>query len=275
METVSVEEALRKGQRMVDYPTKGILIIGGAIDYYLISARLIDGFWILLAIILPFLVAWLWWSVMVTKWRLWAFENVRNVHQLEREAVRLSLIWPRGSFFEKTEIRTAAEDVKWADLQQKFLKDDVFTDDLSVPQETRVYISKMQKRLEFGLGVLVLAVGLFFCVLREDYVMGSFFVLVGLLITYIGYRGMINRKPQIIINENGIQTASAPFTDWREVYNEEAYTDASGKNSRNYLSYNCPSGLVKIEISDLDIARKTLSHLLIVYRGRSKQRKGI
>jgi hypothetical protein len=50
---------------------------------------------------------------MITKWRLWAFENVRNVHELKERAVQAKLIWPDHSIFEKMEIRSASDKERW------------------------------------------------------------------------------------------------------------------------------------------------------------------
>jgi hypothetical protein len=54
------------------------------------------------------LLAWLWWSLTVPKWRLWAYERVIDIVELKRAAVAATLIWPDGSIFERTEIKSRA-----------------------------------------------------------------------------------------------------------------------------------------------------------------------
>jgi hypothetical protein len=49
---------------------------------------------------------------MITKWRVWAFENVRNVHELKKRAIQEKLISADSSIFEKTEIRTERQEIK-------------------------------------------------------------------------------------------------------------------------------------------------------------------
>src|SRR5688572_28161200 len=101
-ETVSVDQAIAKGHRMVNYPV--LIIMFGTLGLCLyLEIQKIFPFWIIpVGFGLAFGLAWLWWSIMITKWRLWAFDNVRNVHELKKRAVREKLIWADNSFFEKT-----------------------------------------------------------------------------------------------------------------------------------------------------------------------------
>lgn len=51
-------------------------------------------------------VSWLIWSIQVPRWRLWAYRQVEDLDGLKQEAVERQIIWPTGSFFERTEIAT-------------------------------------------------------------------------------------------------------------------------------------------------------------------------
>jgi hypothetical protein len=66
---------------------------------------------------------WLWWSVSVPKWRIWAMERTDNWPSLERAAIERSLIWDDstwyGRMFSKTEIWSAADREHAADLLEK------------------------------------------------------------------------------------------------------------------------------------------------------------
>lgn len=81
---VSVDEALVKGRQMVTQPVQTI-IVGGVI------LTILMGWWKLIPVwgypvgfLISLALALLWWSVSVTTWRLWAFEHVRNVHELKK-----------------------------------------------------------------------------------------------------------------------------------------------------------------------------------------------
>lgn len=49
-------------------------------------------------------LAWLWWSISVPRWRLWAYTRVEDLDALHQAAVSAGLLWPEGHFFERTEI---------------------------------------------------------------------------------------------------------------------------------------------------------------------------
>jgi hypothetical protein len=56
------------------------------------------------ALVLGFALAWNWWSVGVTLWRNWAARRGVNPGELQYRGQNASLLWPRGHFFEKTEL---------------------------------------------------------------------------------------------------------------------------------------------------------------------------
>ena len=51
------------------------------------------------------LVAWLWWSFSVPRWRAWAIRKGCDPDRVQKFAVRTGLTWPKGSLFENTEFR--------------------------------------------------------------------------------------------------------------------------------------------------------------------------
>ena len=48
---------------------------------------------------------WMWWSFAAPRWRLWAYQRVTDLEQLERLAVAEKLIWPHAHLFTRTELR--------------------------------------------------------------------------------------------------------------------------------------------------------------------------
>ncbi|MEP7318415.1 MAG: hypothetical protein ABI921_06730 [Panacibacter sp.] len=79
-ETVTVDEAIKKRHRMVTYPVIAIIVILNGFIFYSIFQHSIEGWYSVTGILLSIAIAWLYWSIMITRWRLWAFDNVRNVH---------------------------------------------------------------------------------------------------------------------------------------------------------------------------------------------------
>ena len=60
-------------------------------------------------------VGWIWWSYQIVKWKCWAFSTVteKDAQVLFDRAIKVGLIWPNGSIFNKTEIWTQRDKEKW------------------------------------------------------------------------------------------------------------------------------------------------------------------
>jgi len=59
-----------------------------------------------LAFLASWPLAWLTWSFLVVRWRVWAYERVDDLDELKMQAVAAGVIWRDGHFFERTEIRS-------------------------------------------------------------------------------------------------------------------------------------------------------------------------
>jgi len=271
-ETISVDEAISKGHRMVNYPAMVIMFGTIGITLYLGFEKLIPTWFFLVGFVLAFGLAWLWWSFTITKWRVWAFDNVRNVHELKRRAIQEKLIWKDKSIFEKTEIRTAIDKEKLSSLQNKFNQDDIFQDDLTVPSETVIYYSKGKNFLEMTIMIGFLGIGIYLLLKTDSYVLGSIISIVGAYFGFEEYKEATNTEPQIIINNNGIKTITTDFHNWNEIENEEVMSEGSGKHIHYYLIYDHSDGTEHLKIDDYDTDQKSLNNLLILYRGRSRKK---
>ena len=64
-----------------------------------------------------FVVAWLWWALMLPRWRLWAWRRVHEKSELKTRAIAVGLIWPDGHLFGRTEIRSAKMNAELAALE--------------------------------------------------------------------------------------------------------------------------------------------------------------
>ena len=270
--TVSVDEALKKGHKMVITPSLIIIFLTLLLSLFLGVERIIPFYFIPIGFLLSFILAWLYWSVMITKWRLWAFDNVRNVHELKKRAILEKLIWKDGSVFEKMEIRNTAEKEKWQSLQEKFKQEDIFDNDLTISNETIIYYSKGKVFIGIIASLLFLGAGIYLLIYTKSYIMGPVFILIGLYSTYKEFKESTNTKPQIILNEQGIETSSTPFYKWADITNEEAISVYASKNHTNYyLTYNHPKGKERLLINEFDTNQKALNKLLVIYRGRNKE----
>jgi hypothetical protein len=94
-----VIHAVKIGFLVVNGPVLGIFLVAGlatlAIAPELLCCCLPGGF----------VIAWVWWSFSVPRWRRWAIRSGANPEQLQELGVKAYLVWPKGSIFEKTEFK--------------------------------------------------------------------------------------------------------------------------------------------------------------------------
>lgn len=261
-ETVTVEQALNKGRWKLKYlpmiATFGC--IGGG---FFLSKQEIFGGWIIpTGFVAGFTLGWILWSYFVMKWKIWAYENVRNIHELQRKAVQEKLIWNRGSWFEKTEVKNYHQKQKLKQLQKKFLEKDVYKDDNSVPKETIIFYSRNTLAFLLALYIGISGLGVYF--LKDKEYIGLLFFGFGLYLSFNQIKKLREKSPQISINDKGIILKNENLISWDRIYNDRVYCQSNGKNSTNYLAFNDE----EISIDDLGITFSELENLLHVYRVR-------
>src|SRR5881394_2390721 len=105
---VSVRRAIWVGLAVVNGPVLSLLCAPLAVFSALVSRGAVDREcnWVGLPVLIAsFLLAWLWWSVSVPRWRLWAYQRVQEIAQLKQRAVAVGLTWPDDHPFAKTELK--------------------------------------------------------------------------------------------------------------------------------------------------------------------------
>lgn len=271
-ETVSVDQAIARGRRMLNYPVIGIIFGVSLLSILLQTQRILPSWTVFAGFGLSLVLAWLWWHVMGTKWKIWAFENVRNVHELKKRAIRERLLWPDDSLFANTIPHSRIDREKWAFLQEKFKREDIFHDDPTIPNETIITYARGKNFAEMLLMLGVAALGVYLTAKTDRYVVGPMAILAGTIIAFKEYRQATNREPQIILNEKGIRLFSNRFYDWNEIQNEEVVSERAGKYTRHYyLRFYHRQGSISLKIDNYNTDKERLNSLLILYKGRSRK----
>jgi hypothetical protein len=106
---VSVKQAVRRGLLIVNGPVLLFLLGPVAVFAYLVHHKVISQKYNWLALLFfaaGFVLAWLWWSLSVARWRVWAYERVEDIPALKKQAIAAGLTWPDGHVFEKTEFKS-------------------------------------------------------------------------------------------------------------------------------------------------------------------------
>lgn len=84
------------------------------------------------------IILWLYRSLMITKWKIWAYTHVNNIKELQKRALTHKILFPESHFLTRTEFRTSADTQKLELLELKELHEaanHVFQDDKSLPAE--------------------------------------------------------------------------------------------------------------------------------------------
>ncbi|SEW45598.1 STM3941 family protein [Chitinophaga arvensicola] len=268
---------------MITYPFLLIIIISTGITF---SFPLLINQIILLPFLLPLglLLGLLYRAFAIPKWRIWAFANVRNVHELSRRAAYAGLIFEEGNkFLSKMEIWSAADKAQWEQLQVRFQTADIFIEDPDVPAETIVYFSKAAKLFFIFLGLLSVSFGLLLIFLPQTkpfsagsiwgYCWGAFLILSMGYFTYINAKDLFNNKPQLTINNEGIECVNTRFTSWADVRDIDIVVRGSGKSRSLHLVYRHSYGTTDLHLDGFNMSRKELDKRIGIYRGRFARRQ--
>lgn len=269
---VSVNKAIKRGHLMVNVPVVLTIIGCPALAIYLSDQNRIPKWSIGVAFLIGFILAWLIWSYMITKWRIWAFDNVQNVHELKKRAIQEKLIWEDGNVFERTEIKSNNDKKELKKLNKKFEKEDTYREDYSLPPKKEIYFSKATIFVELGVAIFIVIVGIYY-LLKGDtkfIILGSILISIGLYTIIKESKKAFNFKPQIIIDNKGITTINVSFKDWKTIEGEEIIQEGLGKSSKSYLTYFYDEdGFEKIEIELLNVTHSEMENIIRTYRIRN------
>jgi hypothetical protein len=270
-EQITVDKAIKIGHLMVNVPVLMVIFACPGLALYLSKQHLIPGWGIGIAFLIGFILAWLAWSFMITKWRIWAFENVRNVHELKKRAIQEKLIWEDGNIFEKTEIRNSEDKIKLKKLEKKFEREDEYHEDYSLPPKMEIFYSKVYTYMELVVSISIIGLGIYFLLKgqTESRILGIIMSAIGVYSAIKESQKAWNNKPQIIIDNKGIETKNVDFKSWSSIENEEIVREGYGKSAKSYLTYFYDDEYEKIEITPLNVTDRGMKNILRTYRIRN------
>jgi hypothetical protein len=107
---------------------------------------------------------------------------------------------------------------------------------------------------------------------NKNYVLGGIMSLIGIYSSIKELRKILNNKPQIIIDNKGIETITTEFKNWTNIESEEVIQEGYGKSAKSYLTYWYDDEIFeKIEIDKLDITHQQLENMIRTYRIRNNK----
>jgi hypothetical protein len=100
VKAISAEQAVRRGTLVVNGPVLMLLVVPVLVAALVFKSN-VGAF---AAFGVGFVLAWLWWSLSVPRWRDWALSRGADPERLQTLGVRAGILWPKGWIFEKTEL---------------------------------------------------------------------------------------------------------------------------------------------------------------------------
>lgn len=272
---ITVQEAINKGQQTVNYPVFAVMIIGIAFSIFLFNITIHQAIPTTFLLLSIFIFPWLYWSFAIVYWRIWAFTNVRNVHELKRKAIEGKLIWPDESIFNKTEIRNSKQQRILDQLELKFKLHDIHEyihDNESLPVELKIYNSKSAKYLQTVGAFSFIIFGLYE-ILIDEFITGLLILGMGAFLFYEKNKISLV-EPQIIISNKGIQLANSKFISWYKISYIRLELRGSGKHAKWNLVYKKKGGKEYRQeslLDNLDCSVGELEDYIKIYQQRNRK----
>ncbi|HMG90471.1 MAG TPA: hypothetical protein VK589_10430 [Chryseolinea sp.] len=273
MKEVSVNEALRIGKKNAGmrfvvpfYLTQilaGVASLAFSTSFYLIF----------ISIPLGILLSYYFTTRYLYQWQIWAFQQVRNVHELKSKAEKWGLIpgWESKLFPPSGRDRLILES-----LREKFSEPDIVPDDSHVPDIVEIYYSKTYNRFElicWSMGFIATTWAIIGFVSENNLqgeVMMQVFLgglwLVTLLFSIENFIQLRTTQPVITLTQDGIRIKRRLFTK-ADVKDIEIY---DGKHRTLKVKFHVTKLSYPVEITDLDVNVNALEDIVEVFVRRWK-----
>jgi len=268
---ITAGKAIAKGQVMVNLPVFFIMTATMGLLWYLAIIKLIPFAFGPAGFLIGPLVAWVFWSFMITKWRIWAYRRVSDIQELKNQAIDGGLIWKDGSLFERTEIRTAEQRKLIKELEHQLetaAEEHEFVDDPAIPPSSEFKRSKGVVLVGLIQQIMMVTAGLYLALATEKPLFGYFFIGLGIILSIKPFLKMSNNVPTLILSNEGI-TVDGRTHKWSRITNESAGMDGVGKSRGSFLTFEAGESKKRVPIDEYYITLSDMRTLLKIYRGRN------
>jgi hypothetical protein len=221
------------GHLMINVPAFIISLGLPILVFNLIENLLLRIILILFSFVVGVAISWLLWSVLITKWRLWAFNRVDEDYwvRLKELAIENRLIWEDGNDFGQTEIRNAKDDSEITEISERISGLEQIEEiklDLQIPEKVGYKFKRSEIIVESLSKILVLtvALGLLF---TNKFVL-SLILLVIIIFYGDSYRRIphiFNNNDYLIVSNKGIQIEfpKSQFISWQDIERIEIHKE--------------------------------------------------
>lgn len=133
--TVTIQQAIRRGELVMSVPAMSVVALAVLLFvYFFFNSQLLLAF---SALPVSVLFVWVYSAFVTPHWRIWAYRNVADIHQLQRSA-EISGLLKLNTATRTGGVMGAKALYQLGVLMQRFDEEQVFVDDPSVPSRTDV-----------------------------------------------------------------------------------------------------------------------------------------
>jgi hypothetical protein len=270
MDKFSVDAALRRANLQLKVTPVAIMLLFMVAPF--VVSEVVDvpiGWLFATGFIGGFVVGWMWWSIAVTRWRIWALQHVRNIHELMEVAVAEKFIWPKGHFFERTEIRTAGQRAMLEALGVRLRKPDVWKDDPQVPEFTEIRWSRKARVVPSVMLLCVAGLGGYMFLQNIGDIWGWGLLITVSVFSILDIRKLGDSRVQVQLDRRGVTWQGRHFFPWPSIKRDRVVLKVSGRSAITVLEFEHQGVRIEIPINQLDLPKEELRHRMRVYRFRS------
>lgn len=275
---LSVERVINASKFITaSYAIIGILLYVGSLIF--IGTHYESAWWLyILSVLLSLVISTGFYYFSMTKWRIWAYNNVVSMYELENA----SDTFPSSYISVTSSLAlTRSDKDKLKEIERKIKVPPEFEDDPEVPDKKAVQYSKSKiyRWLVFYVSVL-LVFGLTYPMGVFDNVKDAVFV-GSILLAVLGFqsyrqiRRLLDTRVFVVLSNEGVEDENG-LHSWKDVSNENVNYRWGGGGSDPYfeLNFDYNGGTASVRVKLFNVSPLGLQHMLYVYRGRYCSRTG-
>lgn len=138
--TTTAQQAIREGLKTVSRPAAAIMLVTPVL--WVLLMILIPSVWVFLVLPLGLLFSVVYTAIATPRWRIRAYGQVDDIHQLQRSAELAGLL-KLQSHDKGGGLMSRQQKQQLKELQQRFSENVEFVDDTSIPAKTVLNIKKI------------------------------------------------------------------------------------------------------------------------------------
>jgi hypothetical protein len=250
---ITVPKAISIGKWRVFYAPFIFVFIGLRVAN--IFSKQLTGFESVILFFGIIALAFIYWSIAVARWRVWAFSNVTDIRWLHERALAEHIL-PSDAFFRKIERKTDAQKVFWAEIEQQLKNGQSSKQtlvDYELQEKTLIFVSKWQFWWIPLLSVVVIG-GIYHSILylrnpidnKTSEALLFLTPIVVLIIAKEWWKGikvlLSTLEPVLILSNEGIESPNFGKKKWVEIVKTDVITQGYGDKRNDELQISCSTG---------------------------------